>query len=82
MWEDPARHAGLASAAGAFLAYCECVRKATGEKMYIVTAFTNGDSDHLAVGRNGVFYDRQGRDWDATIVRLVEHPISLREAFW
>ena len=80
--EDPARHAGLASAAGAFLAYCECVRKATGEKMYIVAAFTDGDSDHLAVGRNGVFYDRQGRDWDATIVRLVEHPISLREAFW
>jgi transposase len=33
-------------------------------------------------GRNGVFYDRGGRDWDATIVRIVEHPISIRQAFW
>jgi hypothetical protein len=29
-----------------------------------------------------VFYDRQGRDWDATVVKLVEHPISVRQAFW
>jgi len=36
----------------------------------------------LMVGRNGVFYDRQGRDWDATITRIVDHPISLRQAFW
>jgi hypothetical protein len=34
------------------------------------------------VGRNGVFYDRKGQDWDATIVRIVEHPISIRQAFW
>ena len=34
------------------------------------------------VGRSSVFYDRHGRDWDATIVRIVEHPISLRQAFW
>jgi MFS family permease len=34
------------------------------------------------VGRNGVFYDREGRDWDATITRIVEHPISVRQAFW
>jgi hypothetical protein len=34
--------------------------------MTIAAAFTDGDSDNLMVGRNGVFYDRQGRDWDAT----------------
>jgi hypothetical protein len=34
------------------------------------------------VGRNGVFYDRQGRDWNATISKIIEHPISLRQAFW
>jgi hypothetical protein len=32
------------------------------------------------VGRNGLFYDRKGRDWDATIVRIVESPISIRQA--
>jgi hypothetical protein len=33
-------------------------------------------------GRNGIFYDRQGRDWDATIVKVVDNPISIRQAFW
>ncbi len=57
-------------------------RKATGEQIHIAAAFTDGDSDELVVGRNGIFYDRKGDDWDATIVRLVAHPISVREAFW
>lgn len=50
--------------------------------MTIAAGFTAGDSDQLMAGRNGVFYDRAGRDWDATIVRIVEHPISIRQAFW
>ncbi|MCX8089657.1 MAG: hypothetical protein N3I86_01785 [Verrucomicrobiae bacterium] len=80
--EDAGRHAALAGLAGAYLAYCDCTRKATGEKRSIVAVFTQGDDDHLLVGRNGVFYDRQGRDWDATITKIVSNPISLRQAFW
>lgn len=34
------------------------------------------------VGRNGVFYDRKGHDWDATITKIVENPISIQQAFW
>ncbi len=80
--DDIARHATLASLSQMYLAYCECVRKATGEKLTIVAAFTDGDADFLVAGRNGVFYDRKGVDWDATIVKVVENPISLRQAFW
>ncbi len=77
---DPARHAALATLSRICLVYCGCVR---GErKMAIAAAFTAGDSDQLMVGRNGVFYDRNGDDWDATIVRIIDHPISLRQAFW
>ena len=50
--------------------------------MTIAAAFTDGDSDNLMVGRNGVFYDRQGRDWDAVITSIVDNPISIRQAFW
>jgi hypothetical protein len=50
--------------------------------MQVVAAFTNGDSDNLMVGRNGIFYDRKGRDWDATISKLIQNPISIRQAFW
>ncbi len=77
---DAGRHAALASLSGVYLAYCECTR--AGEKMTIAAAFTAGDSDQLMVGRNGVFYDRQGRDWDATITKIIDHPISIRQAFW
>lgn len=77
---DAAKHAALASLARICLVYCDCVRGA--EKMSVAAAFTAGDSDQLMVGRNGVFYDRQGRDWDASIVKIIEHPISLRQAFW
>lgn len=80
--DDAAKHAALAGMAKAYLAYCDCVRKSTGEKLTIAAAFTAGDSDNLMVGRNGIFYDRQGRDWDATITKVVENPISIRQAFW
>ena len=78
---DPAKHGLLAASAAAYLAYCDCTR-VDGAKMTIAAAFTDGDSDHLTVGRNGVFYDRQGRDWDATITKIIANPISVRQAFW
>jgi hypothetical protein len=80
--EDSAKHAVMAGLAGAYLAYCDCVRKATGEKLSIVAVFSQGDDDNLMVGRNGIFYDRKGRDFDATISKIIANPISLREAFW
>lgn len=80
--EDAGKHAIMASLAGTYLAYCECTRKGTGEKLQIVAAFSNGDSDNLMVGRNGLFYDRKGRDWDATITKILDNPISIRQAFW
>ncbi len=80
--DDIAKHAEFANMSGLYLAYCECVRKGGTEKMSIAAAFTDGDSDFLMVGRNGIFYDRKGQDWDATIVRILDHPISIRQAFW
>ena len=77
---DATKHATMAPMAGAYLAYCDCVR--LGEKQAIAAAFTAGDIDNLLVGRNGVFIDRQGRDWEATITKLVDNPISIRQAFW
>jgi hypothetical protein len=80
--QDAGKHAGMAALAGAYLAYCDCLRKGTGEKMSIVAIFSQGDDDNLMVGRNGIFYDRKGLDYDATITKLVANPISLRQAFW
>jgi hypothetical protein len=80
--EDAGKHGVMAGLAGAYLAYCDCVRKGTGEKKSIVAIFSQGDDDNLMVGRNGVFYDRKGLDYDATITKILANPISLRQAFW
>lgn len=79
--EDANAHAALANLARIFIAYIACSR-ASGEKMTVAVGVTQGDSDQLMVGRNGVFYDRKGRDWDATVIKLLEHPISIRQALW
>lgn len=80
--DDIGSHATLANLSSIYLVYCNCVRRGGADKMTIAAAFTAGDSDQLMVGRNGVFYDRKGQDWDATVVRVLEHPISIRQAFW
>lgn len=80
--DDIAKHSTLASLSRMYLVYCNCTRRGSTEKMTIAAAVMAGDADNLLVGRNGLFYDRQGRDWDATIVKILEHPISIRQAFW
>jgi hypothetical protein len=75
----------MAPLAGAYLAYCDLVRVADDksvQKKTIAAAFTNGDADNLIVGRNGVFVHRDGTDWEATITKVVDNPISIRQAFW
>jgi hypothetical protein len=78
---DGAKHTSLAAMAKIYLAYVDCKGK-NGETMQVACAFTAGDKDNLFVGRNGIFYDRQGRDWDATINKIIDNPISVRQAFW
>ncbi len=80
--DDVNAHAAYANASGVCLAYCELMRNSGAEKMNIAAAFTAGDSDFLMVGRHGIFYDRKGQDWNATIVRISDHPISIRQSFW
>jgi hypothetical protein len=77
---DGARHGALAAMAGTYLVYCECTRDK--DKRTIVAAITAGDADNVMVGRNGVFVDRAGRDWHATVTKIVDNPISVRQAFW
>ena len=79
---DMPKHAALASFSGMYLLYCDCTSRATNEKMTIVAALTNGDIDNLVTGRNALFYDRKGLDWDATVVKIVDNPISIRQAFF
>jgi hypothetical protein len=73
--------APLAAMSKAYIAYCDLTRAGCAPRK-IAACFTQGDSDFLFVGRNGIFYDRQGRDWDAAITAIVDNPISVRQAFF
>lgn len=79
---DAGKHGKLAALSGMYLLYLDCTRAATGEKKSVVAAMTAGDAGNLMVGRNGVYYDAKGLDWDANVTKLVENPISIREAFF
>jgi len=80
--EDMSRHADMAALSGMFLIYCNCVSKTKGETMDIVAVLTDGSIKGLRPGKNAVFYDRSGQDWDATITKIVDNPINIKNAFW
>ena len=80
--EDIAKHNTQAPESGMFLIYCQCTHHTSGQKMQIVAAMTIGDIRNLKVGKNALFYDRQGRDWEAEVIKIIDNPISIGQAFW
>lgn len=79
---DMAKHNSQATDSGMYLIYCNCKHHASGQTMQIVAAMTVGDIRNLKVGKNALFYDRQGRDWEAEVVKIIDNPISIGQAFW
>lgn len=79
---DMAAHNASASFSGMYLIYCNCTSKVKNETISIVAVLTNGDVNNLRVGMNAIFYDRNGLDWDAVVTKIVDNPISIRQAFW
>ena len=79
---DMAKHNAQAPDSGMYLIYCNCKHHASGQTMTIVAAMTVGDIRNLKVGKNALFYDRNGRDWEAEVVKIIDNPISIGQAFW
>lgn len=79
---DMGKQSAQAGASGMYLIYCDCTCKSKPGTMSIVAVMTDGDIDNLAVGKNAVFYDREGNDWDAVVTKIIDNPISIRQAFW
>ena len=79
---DMAKHNASAAASGMFLVYCDCTTPLKPAKLTIVAAVTVGDVGDLVVGKNAVYYDNSGLEWDAVITKVVDNPISIGQAFW
>ena len=79
---DMAKHSASAAASGMYLVYCDCTTKAKADKLQIVAAITVGEVGNLEVGKNAIYYDNEGVEWDAVITKVVDNPISISQAFW
>ncbi|MCR5519996.1 MAG: hypothetical protein K6F21_06655 [Bacteroidales bacterium] len=72
----------ISSLSGMYILYCDCINKVTGKGFPIAAVLTDGDVDGLRPGKNAIFYDRNGEQYDATVTSIVDNPISIRQAFW
>ena len=65
-----------------YLVTCAVSSKVYNESYSIVAAVTVGDVDDIFVGKNCIFYDRKGRDFDARVTAIIDNPISIKQAMW
>lgn len=79
---DMAKHNAMANSSGMYLLYCDCTTKSSAAKIQIVAAVTVGEIGDLMVGKNAVYYDNHGVEWDAVITKIIDNPISISQAFW
>ena len=80
--QDLPKHDVQAPLSGMYLLYCNCESKKLGKSMQIVAAVTQGEIKNLSVGKNAVFYDNEGNDYDASVFKIIDNPISILQAFW
>ena len=79
---DMGKHNTMAPSSGMYLLYCDCTTKLSPAKIQIVAAVTVGEIGDLMVGKNAVYYDNAGVEWDAVITKIIDNPISISQAFW
>ena len=79
---DMGAHNASAATSGMYLVYCDCTTKTSAAKQQIVAAVTVGEVGSLIVGKNAIYYDNAGVEWDAVITKIVDNPISISQAFW
>ena len=80
--DSEAAHSALSGRSECCVIYVKLSRPEEGATRTVCAVVTAGTVGGLYVGRNGVFYDRDGRNWEATITKVVESQVSLAEAFW
>jgi len=78
---DRQAHRKIAEKSCMYLLYVEVVgRQEKDIKFEIVAAVTSGTAGRLHLGKRGIFFTIDGREWDAQIVDIVENPISIYES--
>ncbi len=79
---DMGKHNATAGVSGMYLIYCDCTTKSKPGTLPIVAAMTVGEVGDIFVGKNAIYYDNAGTEWDAVITKIIDNPISVAQAFW
>ena len=80
--DDMGKHSAAAPSSGMYLVYCDCTAKGVAGKLQIMAAITVGDIGDVVVGKNAIYYDNKGVEYDAVITKVIDNPISMSQAFW
>ncbi|MBC8456368.1 MAG: hypothetical protein H8D67_00035, partial [Deltaproteobacteria bacterium] len=79
--QDRQAHKKIAENSCMYLLYVEVTgRQEKDIKFEIVAAVTSGTAGRLRIGKRGIFFTVDDREWDAEIVDIVENPISIGES--
>ena len=79
--QDRQTHKKIAEKSCMYLLYVEVTgRQDKDIKFEIVAAVTFGTASRLRIGKRGIFFTINDREWDAEIVDIVENPISIYES--
>jgi len=74
-------HKKVAEKSNVFLMYLLITGKEDKEKNFeVVAALTSGEVGRLGIGKRGVFFTNDGKEWDAEIVDMIINPVGLLEA--
>lgn len=77
---DVNTHSVAAARSGIYLLYSEVTGAADDQRFFVVTPVTRGSTGDFGVGKRGVLFDLDGQEWDTTVVKVVENPVSIGEA--
>ena len=79
--QDRQAHKKIAEKSYMYLLYMEVTgRQEEDIKFEIVAVVTSGTAGRLRIGKRGIFFSIDGKEWDAQIVDIVENPISPWES--
>ena len=78
--KDRAAHSALTSQGTTCTLYVQVLSKEGGEAFEVAVPATRGRSGELSVGKRGIFYDVDQREFDAVVTQIVRQPVSLWEA--
>ncbi len=79
--QDREAHKKMAAGSYMYLLYVEITgHRSENIKFEIVTAVTSGNAGRLHIGKRGIFFSRDGQEWDAQVVDIVANPISILES--